>query len=271
MGKSLRIGVVLLAISFGSCGINLFSKTEDVKLGQQMKTEIANDPAHYPMLNNPSVTSYVQNIVNTITSSPNVKNKDFQYVVSIIHDDNTVNAFAVPGGPIYVYTGLLKFIDNEATLAGVLAHEMTHVDHRHSTTQLSKQYGLEMVANVAIGATTTQGSTAREMAGYIAGAGGTLAMLRFSRDDERDADENSFIDLNTIPGKPWYPAAIKYFMVKTLSADPKGTLAKNLATHPPSQERLDNVNKQAAAAHLPEPGESQLHRSEFMRMRAMLP
>lgn len=269
--KFSAILILIASLSLSSCGINLFSKSEDVKLGQQMQAEIAKDPAHYPPLNNPSVTSYVQGIVNTIVSSSNVKNKDFHYVVTIIRDDNTINAFAIPGGPIYVYTGLLKFIDNEATLAGILAHEITHVDHRHSTQQLTKQYGLEIVANVAIGATTTEGSTVREMAGYIAGIGGTLGMLRFSRDDEREADENSFIDLNTLPGKPWYPAAIKYFMLKTMNADPKGALAKNLSTHPPSKERLDNVNKQAAAAHLSEPTESQIHASEFMRMRAMLP
>jgi predicted Zn-dependent protease len=100
-------------------------------------------------------------------------------------------------------------------------------------------------------------------------------MLRFSRDDERDADANSFTDLNTLPGTPWYPAAIKYFMIKTLSWDAKGaigSLEKNLATHPPSQERLDAVMKQANDAHLPsEPPASQLHASEYMRIRAMLP
>lgn len=276
--KNAFVILLLAAISFSSSGcgssVNLFAKSEDVKLGQQMTAQIAADPKNYPVLNNPTVTGYVQAIVNSILRSPNIKNRDFQYKVTIIHDDKTINAFSIPGGGIYVYTGLMKFIDNEATLAGVLAHEITHADHRHSTAQMSQQYGLQTLAGIALGQTGTS-TTAADLVKAVTGVGGTLAMLRFSRDDERDADANSFTDLNTLPGTPWYPAAIKYFMIKTLSWDAKGaigSLEKNLATHPPSQERLDAVNKQASDAHLPsEPPASQLHASEYVRMRAMLP
>ncbi|HYM34734.1 MAG TPA: M48 family metalloprotease, partial [Steroidobacteraceae bacterium] len=117
-------------------------------------------------------------------------------------------------------------------------------------------------------------STTRNIGSVAAGVGAYLGAMRFSRDDEREADANSFTDLMTIPGRPWYPAAIKYFMVKTLSWDPKGStasLANNLATHPPSQERLDNVNKQASAAHLADPAEMQLKTAQLQRIKAMLP
>src|SRR4051812_20305349 len=99
----------LQAIIFSACGssgVNIFSKQQDVQFGQQVQAEIAKDPVHYPILNNPNVRNYVQGIVNRIVQSPNVKNKDFNYTVTIIHDDKTVNAFTLPGGPIYVYTGL---------------------------------------------------------------------------------------------------------------------------------------------------------------------
>ncbi|MBS1904523.1 MAG: M48 family metalloprotease [Bacteroidetes bacterium] len=270
------VAAVMYSVFAVGCGssINLFSKSEDVKLGQQMTSQIASDPKDYPVLNNPTVTGYVQGIVNTVLRSPNIKNRDFQYKVTIIHDDKTINAFSIPGGGIYVYTGLMKFIDNEATLAGILAHEITHADHRHSTAQMSKQYGLQIVAGLAVGQAGGSTTTA-ELVQYVTGVGGSLAMLRFSRDDERDADATSFEDLRTIPGQPYYPAAIKYFMLKTLSWDPKGataSLEKNLATHPPSKERLDAVVKQAIDAHLPsEPPASQLRASEYQRVRAMLP
>lgn len=238
-----------------------------------MTTQIAADPADYPVLNNPQVTSYVQGIVNTILQSPNIKNKDFQYRVTMLNDDKTVNAFSIPGGGIYVYTGLMKFIDNEATLAGILAHEITHADHRHSTQQLTKQYGLQMLTSIAASQVGPSGMTA-QLVNAVTGVGGSLAMLRFSRDDERDADATSFNDLNSLPGKPWYPAAIKYFMIKTLSMDPTGAgsgLAKNFATHPPSKERLDNVLAQAVAAHLPvQPPASQLRASEYMRIVTLI-
>lgn len=246
-------------------GVNLYSKQDDITLGQQMAAQIAADPAHYPVLNNPTIRSYVQSIENKIVSSPNVQNKDFNYYVTIINDDNTVNAFSIPGGPMYVYTGLMKFIDNEATLAGVIAHETTHADHRHATQQMTQQYGLETIAALALG----QNSGVLQQA--VASLAGNLALLKFSRDDERDADKGSFDDLNQLPGRPWYPAAIKYFMVKVLAQGEKTSSLQNLFnTHPPSQERLDNINKLAASAGLPEPSASQLNAQTYASYKSMV-
>src|SRR5947207_14034063 len=121
------LGALLLIISItatqcGSGGINLFSKSDDVQLGQQMAQQIAADPAHYPILNNPALTSYLQSIEDRIVSSPNVQNKDFHYRVQIINDLNTVNAFTIPASGIYVYTGLINVVSDDSVLAGVLAH-----------------------------------------------------------------------------------------------------------------------------------------------------
>src|SRR5437764_6007946 len=204
--KLLLIPILLLQISF-SGGVNIFSKQQDVQFGQQVQAEIAKDPVHYPILNNPTLKNYVQGIVNRIVQSPNVINKDFNYNVTIIHDDKTVNAFTLPGGAIYVYTGLMKYVDNEATLAGILAHEVTHADHRHSTQQLTKQYGLETVTAVALGNSGIAAQIATSLAE-------NLALMQFSRDDEYEADANSFDDLMQLPGRPWYPAAINYFETK---------------------------------------------------------
>jgi predicted Zn-dependent protease len=249
------------ALSGCGGGVNLFSKQDDIALGQQIQQEIAADPTHYPILNDPTLTQYVQGIVNNIVSSPNVKNKDFKYVVSIINDDKTVNAFSIPGGPMYVYTGLLKFVDNEATLAGILAHEITHADHRHATQQMTKQYGLEMVASIALGQNP---GIASQIAASLAG---NLAVLKFSRDDERDADVGSFNDLAQLSGQPWYPAAIKYFMQKAISQqkEKSSALANLFATHPPSEERLANVQALASKAGIPDtPPSSQLRSSEYL-------
>jgi predicted Zn-dependent protease len=251
----------------GSSGVNLFSKQQDVQFGQQVQAEIAKDPVHYPILNNPTLRNYVQGIVNRIVQSPNVVNKDFNYTVTLIQDDKTVNAFTLPGGPIYVYSGLMKYADNEATLAGILAHEVTHADHRHSTQQLTKQYGLEAVTAIALG------QNAGLAAQIAAGLGENLAMLSFSRADELEADANSFDDLYQLPGRPWYPAAINYFEQKILSTNTgrPSELAKLFQTHPPSQERLDAINAKAKAVNLPAPTEAQLNTSGYQRYRAMLP
>ncbi|MEP7234385.1 MAG: M48 family metalloprotease [Ignavibacteriota bacterium] len=262
-----------LALFLSSCagGVNLYSKQQDVQLGQQMQQAIAKDAAHYPVLNNPTLRNYVQGIVNRIIQSPNVKNRDFNYTVTLIQDDNTVNAFTLPGGPIYVYTGLMKFVDNEATLAGILAHEVTHADHRHSTEQMTKEYGLSAVTSLAVG---NNPSLAAQIAAQLANGAEQLTMLQFSRSDETEADENSFIDLEQLPGRPWYPAAIRYFMVKTLSTGssrPPSQLEKLFLTHPPSQERLNATDALAKKANLPPPTEAQLNSSGYQKYKAMIP
>jgi beta-barrel assembly-enhancing protease len=253
-------------IYVGCSNFNLFSKQEDVALGQQVQAEIARNPQEYPVLNDPTSTRYVQNIVNTILQSPTIKNRDFNYTVTLINDDKTINAFSIPGGPMYVYTGLLKFIDNEATLAGIMAHEMTHADERHATERMSDVYGLQIIAGIALGQNSG-------MLGEIAaGLAGNLAVLKFSRDDERQADEESFNHLNALPGKPYYPAAIRYFMIKTLNQkNSQPSALENLfATHPPSQERLEAVDKMALAAALPAPTEATLKSAQFAQMKSHL-
>ena len=260
-----------LSLLLSSCGgnVNLFSKQQDVQFGQQMQAEIAKRPGDYPVLNNPTIRNYVQGLVNKIVSASTVTNKDFNYSVTIIQDDKTVNAFTLPGGPIYVYTGLLKFVDNEATLAGILAHEVTHADHRHSTQQMTKQYGIEQVTALALG--NNPGLAAK----IASGLAENLGMLQFSRTDEFEADATSFDDLMALPGRPWYPAAINYFEIKVLSKGSGSTgsneLTKLFATHPPSQERLNAITAKAKAANLPQPTEAQLNTAGYQRYRAMLP
>jgi beta-barrel assembly-enhancing protease len=263
------IAIVLLnaSIYIGcSSGFNVFSKADDIALGQQIQAEIAAHPQEYPVLKDESVRSYVQGIANRILTSPVIENKNFRYQITIINDDKTVNAFALPGGPIYVYTGLIKFVDNEATLAGVIGHEITHGDHRHSTEQMTKAYGISTLSSIVLG---NNPSTLAQVASSIAG---NLAMLRFSRKDELEADANSFNALNTIPGRPWYPAAIRYFMVKTLTkTGTTSSLEKLFLTHPPSEERLAAIDKLAKEAGLPAPTESALNSGTLSRYKSMMP
>ena len=243
-------------------GVNLFSKQDDMALGQQVAAEIAANPQQFPVLRNEATRSYVQNIVNRIVSSPNVVNKDFDYTVTIINDDKTVNAFSIPGGRMYVYTGLLKFVDNEATLAGIMAHEIAHADSRHATEQLTKAYGLQTLAAIALG------GDPGVLAEIAAGLAGNLAVLKFGRDAERESDRESFESLASIPGQPWHPAAIRNFMIKSLNAQSsQPSKFENLfLTHPPSQERLNNVDAMALAAGLPAPSESNLRASAYQTM-----
>jgi beta-barrel assembly-enhancing protease len=168
----------------GGGGFNLFTIDQDRQLGAQVAAEIDGNQAEYPLLDsasNKEVYAYLYKIRNSILNSGNVKHKDdFQWRIRVIKDDSTLNAFCTPGGYIYVYTGILKFLDNEAQLAGVLGHEIGHADLRHSTRQMTKIYGIDALVGILAG----DRELLRQVTTGIVG-------LKFSRDHETEADEAS--------------------------------------------------------------------------------
>ncbi len=265
---ALFAGITAVCAVIAGCagGLNLFSKSEDVRLGQQMAQQIANDPKEYPILHNTTLTAYLQSIEDRIVQSPNVQNKDFHYTVTIINDPKTVNAFTIPGGGIYVYTGLLKFIDNQSTLAGVLAHETTHADHRHGTRNLTQQYGMEILASTALG------GNAGIIGQIVSSLGTQLTSLKFSRDDELEADQGSFDDLYQLPGQPFWPAGVNLFLTKSLAAAPSqpGKFQQLFLTHPVDQDRIDAINADIQKYGLGNPTTAQLKQATFARYKAML-
>ncbi|MCB0638062.1 MAG: M48 family metalloprotease, partial [Lewinella sp.] len=189
----LLITLGLLTLFTTGCGtnqLNLFSIDQDIELGRQVSEEIASNPDEYPILpeqGNEEVYRYIRNITNRLLSTGKVAHRqEFAWQVTIIQDDETLNAFATPGGYIYVYTGLIKFLDSEDELAGVLGHEIAHAAQRHSTQQLTQVYGLQMLLSVVTG------SADPSMIEQIALG---LASLRFSRGHESEADQYSVIYL----------------------------------------------------------------------------
>ena len=188
----LFISLTLLT-TFSGCkkgGLNIFTIEDDKNFGLQMEAEIASDHVTYPLLpeaNHAASYQYLNNLKQQILNGGELEHAaDFQWKLYIINDDNTQNAFCTPGGYIYVYTGLIKYLDNASSLAGVIGHEMAHADRRHSTQQMTTQYGVGVLLDVIAG-TTNQAQLA-EMAA-------NLSLLAFSRDHEKDADEHSVIYL----------------------------------------------------------------------------
>lgn len=234
------------------CGvINLFPVSDDQKLGAQFDAEIRANPKEYPIHTNPAVKSYVQGIVDRIIRAPNVKyDGTFPYRVEIIHDDNTINAFCTPGGYIYVYTGLLKAIDNEATLAGVVGHEIAHAEARHSTERMSTQLGAEVLIAIALGKNTDKNIALA--ANMFAG----LGLLKNSRNDETEADDLSF---NYLRSTSWYPGGILYFFDKVKGRNAGGSIERLLSTHPLPQDRIDDTQNRLKKANIAPPTEAQLN------------
>lgn len=216
--------------------INIFSIKDDQQLGLQVSEEIRNNPTEFPILSRTEYAEaygYLDNIVQQILSSEEIAYRDeFAWEVYII-DQDILNAFAVPGGYIYVYTGLIKYLDKEDDLAGVLAHEVAHVDQRHSTQQLQKSQGLDVLLSIALG------QNPGELKKVVAGLAGNLASLSFSRKHEEEADEYSVHYLK----ETGYQCNGAYsFFQKLIDSEEAGHTPTFLSTHPNPKDRIEDIN-----------------------------
>ncbi|NNG27703.1 MAG: M48 family metalloprotease, partial [Ignavibacteriaceae bacterium] len=201
-----------LSLFTNSCdvleGVNLFTKEDDVRLGYDIDQEIRNNPGEYPIYyGDPTVKLYIeQRIFNHILASAKVENKNvFPYELEIIDDPNVLNAFCVPGGYIYLYTGLLLYLDSEAALAGVIGHEIAHAELRHTTQRLTAYYGTSILLGMILG--ENPAALAEIAANLFVG----LAFLANSRYDEDRSDEESF---EYLKDTRYYPGGIKFFFEK---------------------------------------------------------
>jgi predicted Zn-dependent protease len=165
-------------------GLNIFTIQQDKDFGAQVAAEIDGNPAEYPVLDSAKykdVYAYVYKVRNNILNSGKVTHKDdFKWRVRIIKNDSVLNAFCTPGGYIYVYTGILKFLETEDQLAGVLGHEIGHADMRHSTRQMTTMYGIQTLLDILAG----DRKMLKEITTGIVG-------LKFSREHETEADQRS--------------------------------------------------------------------------------
>lgn len=261
--------VLLLSMLMISCGddgsINIYSASDDVALGKKIDEELKL-PANknkYPFVINPAALAYLQNIMNEITKSKSVKYADkFQYKIQIVNDFKTVNAFATAGGYVYVYTGLLKYCDNKAELASVIAHEIAHNDLRHATTRMTTQYGIGMLTSIILGENPEQWQV------ILANITSNLGILRNSRSDEYDADKYAYLYLKDTK---YYPAGMKYFFEKALNSEEGGKKPSDLemlfATHPYSQDRIDRILDMAKKDNIPAPSEATIMRADYQSFK----
>ena len=217
----------------GLKNVNIFPISQDKQLGLQVKQEIASNPAEYKVLDrkkHAAAYKHLDRMMGAILNSGELKyREEFAWETYIIQDDNVLNAFCTPGGYIYVYTGLIKYLENESDLAGVLGHEVAHADRRHSTAQLTKLYGVEILSSIALG--ENSGNT-------IAQVAKSLASLKFSRNHETDADAHSVKYLCPTPYKADGAAS---FFQKLLDNQQSGGTPEFLSTHPSPADRVAKI------------------------------
>jgi len=215
----------------------LFSIEDDIALGDKVAAETDSTyRAKGQLLERNSTNARAYQLLNPIVNrvldcGQLTHRQDFVWDVKIIKDDATQNAFASPGGHIYVYSGLIKYLDNESQLAGVLGHEIAHADRRHTSQQLQQQYGISLLLSLVLGENPNQ------LAQIAAG----LGQLKFSRDFEREADNYSVIYLNNTP---YACDGTAGFFIKAQSAGQQNPPVF-LSTHPDPGARIEAINAKA--------------------------
>ncbi len=238
------IGLALVSLFALSCDKNnnvslLFNASDDVKLGQQVSAEIAADPSFNLMARTdfPQAYAYLDSMVLAILNSGEVAYRDeFVWEVTLVNDDATLNAFATPGGYIYVYTGLIKYLNDADALAGVIGHEIGHADLRHTSRNLQRQYGVSFLLNVLVG---QEASSLETIAAQIAG---TAAGLSFSREFENESDEKS---VEYLAPTGFACDGAKIFFQKLEASGQGGSTPQFLSTHPSPDNRIENITEKA--------------------------
>jgi predicted Zn-dependent protease len=233
--------VVLLGVIIAGCAVNpvtgrrelsLVSPQQELSLGSEgYKAAIA----EYGLYGDPALQAYVNEVGQKVAAVSHLPSLTWHFTVL---DDPTVNAFAMPGGYIYITRGILAHLNSEAQLAGVLGHEIGHVTHRHTAEQMTQQqlYGLGLgVASIASKTVAKYGDLAQQ--------GLSLLFLKYSRDDETQADE---LGVSYAAGAGYDPREIPatYAMLKRVSDQAGQRLPGFLSTHP------DPGNREATTAAL---------------------
>jgi beta-barrel assembly-enhancing protease len=240
-------------------GVNFYSLEKEIALGKQLAQQVERSSK---MIDDPVVTEYVNRVGQNL-----VRNSDAQVPFTIkVIDSDEVNAFALPGGFFYVNSGLILRAQEESELAGVMAHEISHVTARHGTKQATK------ADIIQIGAMAAMIFVPYGWAGYGIYEGMQLAIpltfLKFSRDAEKEAD---FLGIEYMYKAGYDPNSYVTFFER-IQADEKrrpGTVPKMFSTHPPTPDRIEAAQKEIARI-LPEKDEYIVTTSEFDSVKARL-
>jgi predicted Zn-dependent protease len=213
--------------------LNLVSLEQEWQLGQQLERDLAKQ---LRLVNDRSALAYVNQVGQRIVSQTEMRNLPWKFHIVA---DKEINAFNIPGGHVYVNTGLIGAADNVAEFTGVLAHEISHGISRHGTEQLTRSYGLSIVAGLVLGENP---AVYQQILAQIVGTG-TLA--KFSRSAESEADRLGVAYMARAGYDPLGMATMFEELLQRRRSQP-GAVAQFFATHPLTEDRIRAVRAQAA-------------------------
>jgi len=218
---------------------NSYSLADDVKLGRDAAKDVEKQ---MPVLHDDEVTDYVRGVGDRLATAIPIdfSHPEFQYTFKVV-DVKDINAFALPGGPMYVHRGIIEAAASEGELAGVMAHEMSHVALRHGTAQMSKasKFGfgqlLGAVAGIAVG------GAAGEAIIDATNFGLNATFLRFSRDYEKQAD---LLGVQIMATAGYDPRDLAH-MFQTIEKEGGDRPPQWLSDHPNPGNRVQYINEEA--------------------------
>ena len=223
---------------------NKYSPQQDVQLGREASAQVEQQ---LPLLRDDNVTSYVSDIGRRLVSSipAELQHPEFNYTFKVVNVKE-INAFALPGGPMYVNRGMIEAAKSEGEVAGVVAHELSHVALRHGTAQATKatKYEIGTIAGAVIGAIV--GGQAGNVIAQGTQFGLGTAFLRFSREYERQAD----IEGSQIMARAGYDPRDMANMFKTIENQGGAGGPQWLSDHPNPGDRYAYILKEAQSLHV---------------------
>jgi len=223
-----------VALGISACGV---SQQQEVQLGQQESAQIRQQ---LPLVQDAVINQYVNALGNQIAS--HTSRADLQWQFYVVNTD-VVNAFALPGGIIYVNRGVLERADRMDELAGVMGHEIEHVVRRHSVKQMEQMQG----ANVGVAlACTLTNICSNQAAATAINVGGTAIFAKFSRTDEVQADEGGF---HNVMNAGISPNGMLTFFQKLLAEEQQSNnsnVSSWFADHPGTQDRIADIQRMLA-------------------------
>ena len=236
-------------------GVNFYSIEQEMAMGKQLATEVQKQSR---MVDDPILSEYINRVGQNLA-----RNSDAKIPITFqIIDSDSVNAFTLPGGYIFVNTGLIRLAETEAELAGAMAHEIGHSAARHTTRQQTRA----LIANLATIPLILLGGWTGYAARQGAGIGIPMAFLSFSRGFEKEAD---LLGLEYMYKAGYDPnASIDIFeRIQSLEKTKPGAVEKIFATHPMTEDRIAVTQKNINEILPPKP-EYVVNTSEFNDMRA---
>jgi beta-barrel assembly-enhancing protease len=217
-------------------GWNMFSTQQDIEVGQQVARDAEQQ---LPMLNDSRVNDYLNKLGQRL--SAHATGPEFAYTYKAVND-KAINAFALPGGPIYINRGVIEAADNEAQLAGVIAHETSHVALRHGTNQASKASAAQMplaILGGMLGSNSTEAILTQLGAGFAVNS----VLLKYSRTAESQAD---ILGAQMLSDAGYDPREMARFFEKIQAQAEGGQPIAFFSSHPSPDGRSERVNEEVA-------------------------